>query len=90
MELRASVDWFSQEMERELRHNDHKPGWIGDDLTSLLFRVYDEVRELREALSDEEMDPVKVIAEAADVANMAMMIADNVKPLLETSYPLDE
>lgn len=74
---RPQVQWFSGEMERVLKENDHKGGWDGMDLLCLLNRLKEETAELADAL---EADDVSVtIKEAIDVANFAMMIADNTR-----------
>jgi len=59
----------------------HKPkkggreGWEEDDPLDLMRRVQQEARELSKAINRSEPDET-VLAEAADVANMAMMVAD--------------
>lgn len=76
VELRPVVQWFAEQMELKLRENDHKGGWHEDDPESLVDRIREEVEELAdEALEFER--PKSAIAEAADVANMAMMVADH-------------
>lgn len=75
-ELRESVAWFASIMERELRANDHKPGWKNDRAVDLLDRVFDEAHELNAAIAAGGRSE-RIIKEAADVANFAMMIADN-------------
>ena len=84
IELRPAVRWFAEQMEAALRKNDHKGGWTSMTYSRLMSRVDDETRELFLALDrmktmngDED-----VIKEAADVANFAMMIADNQGPRL--------
>lgn len=79
---RDPLAWFAQEMERRLRVNDHKPGW--EDLTDawLLHRLRQETQELTLALASFKGQPARayaVIEEAADVANFAMMVADNAR-----------
>ncbi len=120
-DVRPEVAAFALVMERELRANDHKPGWQGDSFGALADRVRDEAGELskavvelerqviwaeepsygsrggngwsrlnpatnrrevgvgyREMEGDERRDQLEAIeSEAADVANMAMMVADN-------------
>lgn len=72
---REPLAWFARVMEKCLRENDHKPGWQSDTLEELLERLEEEVDELKSGrLSNED-----VIREAADVANFAMMIADNAR-----------
>jgi NTP pyrophosphatase (non-canonical NTP hydrolase) len=75
-QIRPAVQWFAQQMEAKLRKNDHKGGWEGMTLSRLMSRLDDEVGELYRALSAD----TNVIEEASDVANFAMMIADNAGP----------
>lgn len=77
--LRPEVAAFAMLMEEKLLLNDHRPGWKNDDVHALIARLYEEARELVQAIG-EGADPAVVHAEigreAADVANFAMMIAD--------------
>lgn len=77
---RPEVVTFADLMERELRNNDHKGGWKGCAAGPLLDRVYEELNELRDALFSYPRDTLeyrrKIAEEAADVANMAMMVVD--------------
>jgi NTP pyrophosphatase (non-canonical NTP hydrolase) len=66
--------WFANEMERQLEENDYKRGWKHCTPQQLLKRLKQETQELKKAI--EKGQPF-VIEEAADVANFAMMIADN-------------
>jgi NTP pyrophosphatase (non-canonical NTP hydrolase) len=82
-EQRREVVWFADHMERKLRDNDHKGGWSDSDPFLLLEHLKEEVDELDEAVESYMQDPYKnlelmnrVIDEAADVGNMAMMVAD--------------
>ena len=84
--LRPEVRAFARAMEEKLRENDHKPGWKNDSDRSLLGRAYEELEELREECSALSIDdggrgmrlrtPHTILGEAADVANMVMMVAD--------------
>ena len=78
MHLRNAVLWFAAHMETELRNHDDRPGWDDDDTMDLFDHLKEEVRELRNALVDSSDDSA-IISEAADVANMAMMIADRIR-----------
>lgn len=76
---RDEVKWFSGEMERELRANDAKPGWadecfayLHEHLQSATVDVYHAVES-----SGPAYDQWAVLKECANVANYAMMIADN-------------
>lgn len=78
---RPEVEAFADLMEAQLRANDHKPGWKGEPVWPLIERLHEEATELHEEVdvgdnvgSSEWIS--RVGAEAADVANFAMMIAD--------------
>jgi len=79
--VRPAVAWFAEQMEAALRRNDHKGGWAGMDHETLLMRCGDEMVELKHCWNLGNGAQVKgdkhIVAEAADVANFAMMIADN-------------
>jgi len=88
LELRPVVLWFAQQMELKLRENDHKGGWHGDDPHSLCHGVIGEADELIAAADDAVIADDEslsgagdyyraAVAEAADVAAMAMMVADH-------------
>lgn len=70
-----TVQAFAREMEEKLSQNRHKGGWLTDDPLALLHRVMEEVVELQHAI-DQGAPSGEIIEEAADVANMAMMVAD--------------
>lgn len=74
--VRKEVVWFAEKMEAILRLNDHKSHWSDATNGYLLDRLWQEVHELQRAML-RESDPKDVIAECCDVANFAMMIADN-------------
>lgn len=76
--LRPEVRAFALAMEERLRANDHKPGWKSDRPLALLKRLFEEADELEGAVRDheEERGGHVVRAEAADVANFALMVAD--------------
>lgn len=76
--LRPAVQSFVRWMEETLRENDHKPGWHADRNMELMKRLDQEAVELRSELQAEQQNARKIVKEAADVANFAMMIADNV------------
>lgn len=81
-DLRPEVLKFACLMEQKLRENDHKGGWRDDSCDALLDRLREETLELQDAC-DLHTSFASVGArnnlalEAADVANFAMMIADN-------------
>jgi DNA-directed RNA polymerase subunit RPC12/RpoP len=73
--LRPEVLRLAQEMERQLRAHDDRPGWKTEPLFYLYGRMLEETHELSAVIMD-AADPCVVWHEAADVANMAMMVAD--------------
>jgi NTP pyrophosphatase (non-canonical NTP hydrolase) len=77
-DLRPEVLAFAFLMEQRLSENDDKPGWKGEWPHPLIFRVVDETAELGRAMQETagETTTFAVGAEAADVANFSMMIAD--------------
>lgn len=73
--LRKEVRLFAEQMELKLRKNDHKGHWDVCRPGYLIDRLKEETKELEKILYSE--NPKQIISEAADVANFAMMIADN-------------
>ncbi len=67
---------FAEKMQDELDNNSHKSGYSGCPMHYLIKRLKQETAELAKAI--ELNKPIeKVISECADVANFAMMIANN-------------
>jgi hypothetical protein len=67
-------------MEEALRRNDYKGTWQDCEVHGYLWgRLTQEKSELQRALMGS--DPTKIGREAADVANIAMMIADQCTPV---------
>lgn len=81
IELRPVVLWFAQQMELKLRANDHKGGWQDDEPEELAERISEELTELFVALKKRRAPQnwKRVLKEAADVANVAMMVADHAR-----------
>ena len=77
--MRPSVERMAVAMECKLReHDGQRDGWGPRDRTSgfrLLERLDAEIEELRTEVL--EGDPWGIRAEAADVANYAMMLAEH-------------
>lgn len=72
---RPVVLTFAQVMETKLRKSDSKGGWKDCNAVYLVKRLKQELQELEEALAVGSSQ--EIAREAADVANFAMMIADN-------------
>ena len=83
-DARPQVIAFALAMEAKLKARDERGvrGWSTAPNTHLLQRLRVEAYELQEQCDLLELEspsahPAKVLEEAADVANFAMMIADN-------------
>ena len=75
---RQSVMHFAEGMLDKLGKNRHKAHWSNAQQEYLWSRLVEELNELRSAL-DYQNDKLNIIQECYDVANFAMMIADNLK-----------
>lgn len=64
---------FAIEMQKKLDKNEHKSGWSECTYEYLLNCLNREMRELAQAIEKRK----GVVGECADIANFAMMIADN-------------
>lgn len=81
--VRPEVLWFAKEMERQLRGHDRakgKQGWKGMSFDELFVLLDGEMKELGIEFADDRDGSLRgMIHEAADLANIAMMIADNAR-----------
>ncbi len=76
---RKALLWFGKKMEEALRWNDYKGGWENCSNEYLIAKLNEEVDELKQAIWMGKSGDM-IMQEAADVANIAMMLADNNKP----------
>lgn len=79
MLVRKSVRKFAQEMEKQLRANDHKGGWqdmYAEELVTCLEEELEEVREAVDASGKVDERRQAIIHETADLANYAMMLKE--------------
>jgi len=76
--VEVGVKWFSKEMRQVLEKpkNLKKEYWGNDSFHSLVSRLCDRLDELESSSTKRD-----VIKKCVDVANYAMMIADNTKRL---------
>ncbi len=75
LEVRRSVHWFAEQMEQRLRANDHKGGWEHESPHWLLMRLQQEILELAWEVEHGVLHG-HLVLEAADVGNLAMMVAE--------------
>ena len=81
MTRRPEVEKFADLMEEVLRANDWKGGWANDSIQWFFLKLIEEVAEIGLLIREPSLykKPVwenLIKNEAADVANVAMMIAD--------------
>ena len=69
-------------MDKKLCDNSHKEGWGSCTNQYLSMRITQEKKELMKAIK-EFRSPEEIWAEAADIANFAMMLADNYEEYYE-------
>ncbi len=74
--IREEVADFAISMEETLVKNDHKGGWKECELRYLEDRLLQEVNEVYDAIRQGK-SAAEIRSECVDVANFAMMIADN-------------
>lgn len=74
---RPVVMAFARAMETRLRQNDHKGGWEKVMDSWLFGRLLYKVGMLARCVLNSEGDTASTLQYAADMANYAMMIADN-------------
>ncbi len=79
IDVRPEVAWFAEQMEKRLRANDHKGGWKHEHLFWLLGKLMEEVGEVADCIVNRHGTKAAIISEAADVGNLALMIADNAR-----------
>ncbi len=80
--MRKAVKVFADRMEAVLKQNDHKGGWNKESYDYLLGKLWEEVYEVIRcfnAKGQPEYHKERIKDECADVANIAMMIADNLE-----------
>ncbi len=75
MIYKDEIEDFTLHMQHKLLVHKHKGGFERVSLEDLVHMLDDEVAELKEALTN----PPTVIAECADVANIAMFIATKIQ-----------
>lgn len=79
--IRTEVKAFAEIMEQKLKENDHKHHWSDSDNSWLLERLLEEVKELESIMDSLSTSDEEKQRECADIANFAMMIADNIQKL---------
>ena len=82
MKIYKTLLWFCEQMQKALNKNSYKGGWKGCGTEYLFEKLTEEYEEVmvysRQSLIDKNIKK-KLTAECADLANIAMMLADEVK-----------
>ena len=73
IELRPVVQVFAEAMEEKLRKNDHRGGWNADDYEYIWRQLHEHVGKLTFRIGT---DRTRTLSDAADVANLAMILCD--------------
>ena len=68
---------FARDMESQLKVNDHKRGWDHTSESYLLGKIQYNLSTLDGKLSKDDRDKHEITIRCANIANYAMMIADN-------------
>lgn len=71
------LDWFNREQVKKLGENADKSHWRELEITDLLNMLMKEHQELDHAIHHKTTEDA--IRKCADVANVAMMLADKIK-----------
>lgn len=71
--VKKTHKWFSSVMMGKMAANVHKGDWRNVDSDFLKGRLLEEITEFQEATK-----PASKVLELADIANIAMMLADKV------------
>lgn len=86
--MRAEIQRFAGAMEKALQENDHKGGWKNESVNFLTVEAECHLKclemQARRLIQDGAYEPVettaelkaKILDDAADVANFALMVAD--------------
>jgi len=72
-----SVEWFAEQMVKRLDEHQHKGGWRDCTFARLIQELEGHVEDLHYNLLEQGRGEFEVVRECADIANFAMMIADN-------------
>ena len=87
--MREQVALFANAMEEMLKKNDFKGTWENDTIQWLIDKLDEELNEFVVATVNTENNPTKenklaLRNEAADAANIIMMIVDNLQSLKDS------
>ena len=78
----VTVDWFSSLMRGKMAANTHKGDWNNVTPDQLEKRFFEELQEFKDAKRKSDK-----VMELADIANICMIMADNIRGQDEVKAP---
>lgn len=84
--VRPEVAALALAMETKLQRYAHRGSWQADSLAHLFLRLTEEMRELEDAAAG-PTDSTALLEAAADIANYAMIVCDNLGAITSESLP---
>jgi hypothetical protein len=74
---RKVVREFAHDMEKLLKENEHKSGWENEDVVFLGNQIAKNFEKLAREFKKIDINKQEITTRCANIANFAMMIADN-------------
>jgi len=75
--FRNEVFYFARDMENQLKVNEHKGGWGKEHHEFLIKQLNNNLVDLFTELKNTDKDKYEITIRCTNIANFAMMIADN-------------
>ena len=75
--LRPAVRWWGEQMEKELRKNEYKKGWLDGRSLFYLRRARANLREIKLGGFGQDCSTQFIKKCLVDCSNFCMMVADN-------------
>lgn len=79
LKLRPKVRWWAEQMEKELRLNEKKGGWLDGNVPFYLGRARSNLRDIKIGGFGQESGEGFIKKCLADCSNFCMMTADNLE-----------
>ncbi len=77
IKLRPAVRWWAERMEKELRKNEYKKGWLDGRILFYLGRARANLREIKIGGYGQDSGDQFITKCLADCSNFCMITADN-------------
>ena len=79
IKLRPAVRWWAEQMEKELRKNEYKKGWLDGRICFYLGRARANLREISIGGFGQESGDDFIRKCLVDCSNFCMMVVDNLE-----------